>query len=255
MVDFIFPGIGMRRPNYYVADAVEARGGLDMSGMSASSAERIEKPALVSNEVDLAAQFLRARGPASNALRQEMDLSADLEHAQGAIKILQGMDNVSNRHSHLLGLNLDAVGDRLRQVDLSSKPGNVVKLAVGAGVALLAYHTATEGLSTINAIQQLAAGASDLTKGVQGSSSVFNIDFPNINLGGEEINKVIPQLTQHGIDTVVSGVATAGALLLRPVDKVRGGIHGAGRAFNVAGAAIGKALGTEKVIHPFHSQN
>jgi hypothetical protein len=249
VADFIFPElIGSHRLNYVAVDAAEARAAGFGSTAPVSSPESVEQPPLASNEVGLAAQFLKARGPASNALHREMALNANLEHTRGAIQILRGMDDVSNRHGHLLGLELNAIGDRLRQVDLSSKPGNLIKVAVGAGVALLAYHTATEGLSTISAAQQLATGASDLTYGIQHSPDVFHIDFTHINVGGQEMNQVISKLTQHGIDTVVSGVATAGAVLARPFEVVRKATHGIGRAFNVGAAAIGKAMGTENVI-------
>jgi hypothetical protein len=261
MTNKIFPELaGINKLNYLVAEPGPGMGGPSGAEIQAgaakdSNAAKPTTPSLVekattTDEITLAAGFLKARGPVSNALHQEIAVSADLEHAQGAIQILRGMDDVSNKHGHLLGLELNAVGDRLRQVDLSSKRGNFIKVAVGAGIAFLAFHTATEGLSTIDAAQKLAAGAQELTKGLQNSTSVLNIDFSNINKGSQEMNQVISQLTQHGIDTVVSGAATAGALLARPFEVVRKASHGLGKAFNVAGGAVGKALGTERVINP-----
>jgi hypothetical protein len=210
----------------------------------------LEKVPEITDEVSLAAEFLRAKGPTINALHKEIALSADLEHAQDEMRILRGMDDVSNRHGHLLGLKLNAVGDRLRQADMKGVPGNMVKIGVAAGIAFLAYHTAIEGASTIDAVQKLAAGASDLTKGIQNSTSVFNIDFSHVNTGAQEINNVIAKLTQHGIQTAEYGAGTVVALLVKPVDRVRDVSHGLGRALNVAGGAIGKALGTERVINP-----
>jgi len=210
----------------------------------------LERTPATTEEIALATQILRAKGPTTNALHREIALSKDLAHAQDTMKIVRGMDDVSNKHARLLGLELNTVGYKLRQADMKGIPGNVVKLGVAAVIAFLAFHTAIEGASTIDAVQKLALGASDLTKGIQNSSSILKIDFGDVNKGAQEMNNVISQLTQHGINTAEYATGLAVAIVAKPVDRVRDASHGLGRTLNMAGTAIGKALGTERAINP-----
>jgi hypothetical protein len=251
MTNKIFPELaGINKLNFLEAAGGGLPPGIAEGSIKPAAPTLVETQPVTNPEITLAADFLKAKGPTSNALRQEIAIGRDLEGTRGAMQLLQGMDNVSNKHGHLLGLELRAVGDRLRQADMKGVPGNIVKTAVASGIVFLAFHTVTEGASTIDAVQKLATGASDLTKGIQNSTSAFSIDFTNINQGGQEINQVINQLTQHGIQTAEYATGTVTALLVKPVDRVRDLSHGLGRALNTAGTAVGKALGTERAITP-----
>lgn len=261
MIKKIFPElIGIHKLNYFTVGASPEAGirPVTVPGEAIAAVPTAETSSGAVNEETFAESFLSA---ASGRLRKGMTVEelatlvrvrAERNQTQGEIKILQGMTDVADRNRHLFGLKLKDTGDwlRLRQFN-TGRAGNLTKvLLVSAVTSFLAYYTVTEGISAVNAIQQLAAGGQDLTQHLQNLNIILNLSA--LNAGSDEMNQAISSLTQHGTLTVENGLGTIGTvaagLLVRPLDRVRQTSHFTGRAIHAAGSAIGKAMKTGEVI-------